>query len=166
MPAGEPSRSSVAVSDTAGPDFAGLLGSLTVALGNLTGQMAAAGQPPVPWTACHPVPLLGAVQLTSGAGSFGQPNSTGPNDPYWWDLRSLAVWGFTAGTVTFQLNSTLAGAQEIGSTTVPGEFTWSAQHLLAPRDYIIISATGVTGTVSFGGQAIEVETAWLPAYLM
>lgn len=130
------------------------------------GAAAAAGppRPRIPWAACHPVPILGGILLTSGAGTLDQPDMYGPKDPYWWDLRDLAVWGFTAGTVTVYLNSTTGGF--IAQTSTPGDFTWSAQKLLAPRDRLIFVAAGVTGSVQFGGQAIEIETAWLPEYLM
>lgn len=130
------------------------------------GVAAAAGppRPRIPWQACHPVPIMGAVPLAGGAGQLDQPDMYGPKDPFWWDLRDLSVWGFTAGTVTIFLNS--ASGTQLAVATSPGDFTWSAQKILSPRDRLIFSAAGITGSVQFAGQAIEVETSWLPEYLM
>lgn len=130
------------------------------------GVAAAAGPPAprIPWASCHPVPVLGGIPLTSGAGVLDLPDMYGPKDPFWWDLRDMSLFGWTAGTVTVYLNST--SGVILAQTTVPGDFTWSAQKLLAPRDRLVFQAAGITGTVQFGGQAVEVETAWLPEYLM
>lgn len=127
---------------------------------------AAAGplRPRIPWAYCHPVPIIGAIPITAGAGTFDQPDMYGPKDPYWWDLRDLSLWGWTAGTVTVFKNSTSGSV--LALTTTPGDFTWSAQKILGPRDRLIFVATGITGSVQFEGQAIEVETSWLPEYLM
>lgn len=130
------------------------------------GVAAAAGppMPRIPWAACHPVPIMGAIVLTAGAGTLDAADQYAPKDPYWWDLRDLSIWGFTAGTVTVFKNST-SGTQ-LAVTSVPGDFTWSAQKILGPRDRLIFVATGITGSVQFEGQAIEIETSWLPEYLM
>jgi len=149
-----------------GPELTGLLAELAVTLGSL--KQAVNGdrprKPVIPWEACHPVPILGTVQLTAGAGTLDQPDMYGPKDPYWWDLRSLGVWGFTAGTVTVFLNS--ANGQQLAAASTPGEFDWSAQRILGPRDRLIFVAAGITGTAQLGGQAIEVETSWLAEYLL
>lgn len=130
------------------------------------GAAAAAGppRPRIPWRACHPVPILGAIPLSSGAGTLDQPDMYGPKDPYWWDLRDLVAYGFTAGTITVYLNS--SAGQPLAVATVVGEFTWSANHLLAPRDRLVFVASGITGNALVGGQAVEIETLWLPEYLM
>lgn len=130
------------------------------------GVAAAAGPPTprIPWAACHPVPIMGVIPLTAGAGTLDAADLYAPKDPYWWDVRDLSVWGFTAGTVTVYKNST--SGTVLAVTSVAGDFTWSAQKILGPRDRLIFGATGITGSVQFEGQAIEIETAWLPEYLM
>ena len=175
MPRGE-RGDSVAVSDrgySGGPEFGGLLADLTVAVGQLRERMAEPGpqKPRIPWPACHPVWFTGQIPLTAGAGTLLNVNLYGPELNYWWDLRYVSVWGFTAGTVTIYRNG-LAGStlgEQLGQTTgVPGQFTWSAQTLLSPQDNLVFGATGINagGVVNVTGQAIEVETAWLPEYLM
>lgn len=136
------------------------------ALGQIQAAQAAQSRPRprVPWLSCHPVPILGAIQLAAGAGTLDQPDMYGPKDPYWWDLRRLTLWGWTAGTVTVYLNN--PNGTPLATATTPGEFTWSAQHLLTPRDRMVFSATGITGTVEIDGQAIEIETPWLSDYLV
>ena len=66
--------------------------------------------------------------------------------------------------MTINLNS--PNGMQIASATAPGEFDWSAQRLLGPREWMVFTAAGISGTVQFGGQAIEVAAAWLPEYLM
>lgn len=153
-------------SDGAGPDFMGALADLTLAVGSLGQQVknSSAPQPRVPWEACHPVGPLGAVTLSAGAGTFDQPDVMGPHDPYWWDLRKISAWGFTAGSVNFYKNS--VQGEQVGFLSGPGNIVWGLSELLAPRDRIIVVASGITGFVSFVVRAIEVETGWLPEYLL
>jgi hypothetical protein len=149
----------------AGNGTGGLVASIAVAVGQAMEDHAGRpAVPKIPWAACHPVPITGAFNLSAGAGVINSADNYGPKDPYWWDLRSLGVWGFTAGTVTVNLNS--PNGQQLASATTPGEFDWSAQRLLGPRDWMVFTATGITGTVQFGGQAIEILSPWLPEYLM
>lgn len=130
------------------------------------GAAAATGgpRPRIPWAACHPVPIMGAILITAGAGTLDQPDMYGPKDPYWWDLRDISLWGWSAGTVTLYKNST--SGTILAQATVPGNFTWSKNKILGPRDRLLFGATGITGSVQFEGQAIEVETSWLPEYIM
>jgi hypothetical protein len=55
---------------------------------------------------------------------------------------------------------------QIAGLTAPGNFTWSTQELLGPRDRLIVVAAGITGVVQFEVVAIEIATAWLPEYLL
>ena len=121
--------------------------------------------PRIPFGACHPAWQTGYIPLTAGAGSVFQPNLYGPELPYWWDLRTVSVWGWTAGTVTLYMNSQPNGEQ-VGVATTPGQFTFSAQMMMSPQDSLVLAATGITGSVFFTMRAIEVETAWLAEYLM
>lgn len=143
--------------------FTGLLLELSAAVGSLAEQVkhGGRGKPVIPWEACHPVGPIGAL---AASGTYDQPDLLGPHDPYWWDLRRFAAWGFTAGSVAIYKNST-SGTQ-LGSLTAPGNITWSAQELFAPRDRLIVVATSITGAVQFELRAIEVETLWLPEYLL
>lgn len=128
------------------------------------GQRKGERPPRIPWEACHPVWQTGAIPLTAGAGQLIQSNLYGPELPYWWDLRTVSVFGFTAGTVNVFFNS--LNGEPAGTATTPGQFTWSSQELMAPQDTLVFNATGVTGVVNLTVRAIEIETAWLPEYLM
>lgn len=141
--------------------------ALDLAVGSPARQEAEYSRPRVPWEACHPVWFTGQIPLTAGAGTLLQSNLYGPELPFWWDVRSIRVWGFTAGTVTVYRNNpgSLSGEQ-FGVATSPGEFTWSNQLLLAPQDSLVFGATGITGSVFVAGQAVEVAAAWLAEYLM
>ena len=146
-----------------GADFSGLLADLTLAVGRLGESMRRNGEKPrVPWEACHPVWFTG--QLGAGTNTLLNVNLYGPELPYWWDLRTLNFWGFTAGSVATYVNN--VNGQQIANAVTPGEFTWSGQHLLAPQDSMIFVGTGITGVVNIVGQAIEVQSEWLAEYLM
>lgn len=173
MPAGEASRDA-AVSgyhdENGQAGMAGMLAQLSLAVGTLTEQLTKPprpADPKIPWDACHPVWQTGAIPLTAGAGTLLQSSLYGPELPYWWDVRSVRLWGFSAGTVTIYRNNpgSLSGEQ-FGVTATPAEFTWSGQLLLSPQDSLVFGATGVTGSVFMAMQAIEVQSSWLPEYLM
>jgi hypothetical protein len=139
----------------------GALAELALAVGQHTKQSHGPARPRIEWASCHPVEPQAAL---SGSGTFDAADLLGPHDPYWWDLRLFAAWGFTAGTVTIYKNAT--AGQQIGALSAPGNITWSSQKLLRPRDRIIVVAAGITGNVQFSLEAIEVESRWLPEYLM
>lgn len=169
MPAGEPGRLlDVKDEGSPGDGFAGMLADLSLRVGQIADRLNGhPADPKIPWDACHPVWQTGSIPLTAGAGTLLQSGLYGPELPYWWDVRSVRVWGFTAGTVTVYRNNpgSLSGEQ-FGTATTPGEFTWSAQLLLAPQDSLVFGATGITGSVFVALQALEVKAEWLPEYLM
>lgn len=151
--------------DQDGASFSGL--AAEIILGKLD-QIAADARKPVhpriPWPACHPIWQTGQVPLTAGAGTLQAGNLYGPETPYWWDVRAISVWGFTAGSVSVFLNN--VNGEILGVATTPGQFTWSAQELLGPQDNVIWTATGITGVVNVNLRAIEVASEWLPEYLV
>lgn len=117
------------------------------------------------WADVHPVPILGAITLATGAGTWDQPDYLGPKDGYWWELHRLTVWGFTAGTVTVYKNS--SNGTRLAQFAQAGEWTWSGNmQWLAPRDRLIFVAAGITGSVQIDGMAIEVSAQTLPSYLI
>ncbi len=165
MPQGERTWATANPDQDGEPGFTGL--ALEALLGKLDGMTLARkglAEPRIPWEACHPIWFTGSIPLTGGAGTLLQSNLYGPELPYWWDVRSVALWGWTVGTVTIYRNST--SGEQFGAATTPGEFTWGAQKLIGPQDSLVFGATGITGSVFVAGQAIEVESQWLPEYLM
>jgi len=143
---------------------AGLVAQLTALAGGMQKQAQERYKPRIPWTACHPVGPQGAIALTAGAGTFLQPDILGPTTMYWWDLRKITCWGFTAGTVTVYKNQ--VNGEQVGVFPSAGLLQWGSSELLAPDDNLILVAAGITGSVQFVVRAIEVETAWLPEYLV
>src|SRR5215472_12954642 len=138
---------------------------LLAQVGQLSETRAKPAHPRIPWEACHPVNPFGAVNISAGAGSYIQPDLMGPTSPYWWDLREITAWGWTAGTVTVYRNFLTSGEQ-VAVFSTPGNFTWSTQKMLRPDDDLKISVSGITGNVQFQIEAIAIETAWLPEYLL
>lgn len=119
------------------------------------------------WQDVHLVPIIGgAVTLSAGAGTLDQPDRMGPHDPFWWDVRRLSAWGFTAGAVNVTLNDATGNGELLASFPQAGQFTWSGQVFLGPRDRLVVTATGITGNVFIAGQAAEVSSTMLPRYLL
>lgn len=142
----------------------GWFAEIGAAIGHIQEHLAGPPVPRIPWDAAHPVWFTGQIPLSSGAGTLQQKDLYGPKTGYWWDVRSIQLRGFTAGTVTVFRNSTIG--ETVAQAAAIGEFTWSAQRVLAPEDQLIFQATGITGSVFVTGAAIEVATEWLPEYLM
>lgn len=149
--------------DRAGTE--GWFAEIGAVVGNIHRAVTGPAMPRVPWEACHPVPITGQVAIVSSAGSLQAKDLYGPKTAYWWDLRRLSVYGFTAGTVTVYKNST--SSNPVHTFAAAGVQLWSAAVLMAPEDQLIFVAAGITGgPITIEGQAIEVESAWLPVYLM
>lgn len=144
-----------------GDTLTGAVAELVLAVGQLGKHAGGSPRPRIPWESCHPIGPQGAL---AGSGTVDTPDMLGPHDPYWWDLRRFAAWGFTAGTVNIYKDN--VNGIQLGSLAAPGNITWSAQELLAPRDRVIIVASSITGAVQWELRAIEVESRWLPEYLM
>jgi len=121
------------------------------------------------WQNVHMVPIL-YTGLTGLAGSTGaviaSPDRMGPSTGFWWDVRRLSIWGFTAGTVNVYLNDISGNGELVASFPQPGQYTWSGGLLLGPDDYLAAITAGVTGSVFLAGQAVEVGTRYLPDYLI
>lgn len=153
------------------PTAAGLAASLDITLGKLAGKiddyLSRQPRPGEMWQYLRPVPILpGSIPLAAGAGTLDAPGLLGPRDGFWWDVRRLSAWGFTAGTVNVYLNDATGSGELVAAYTSAGQFTWSAHLLLGPLDRLVAVASGITGTVTLAGQAIEVSAQKLPDYLI
>jgi hypothetical protein len=116
------------------------------------------------WQDLHIVPIW-AQPIAGSAGTSDQADKLGPKDGYWWDLRRLSAWGFTAGTVTVTLND--VNGEQVALFPQAGQWSWSGNLFLGPRDRLVIVTTGITGgPVQIQGQAVEISTQQLPNYLM
>lgn len=120
------------------------------------------------WQNVHLVPILGGALFGNPtAGSvLDLPDRFGPHDPYWWDVRRLSIWGFTAGTVNVYLNDATGNGELLAAFPVPGQFTWGKQLLLGPRDrLVVVVGSNITGNVQVAGQAVEVGSSYLPFFI-
>lgn len=116
------------------------------------------------WQDLHLVPVW-ASPIVGAAGTSDVADRLGPKDGYWWDLRRLTAWNFTAGTVTVTLND--INGEQIAQFTSAGQFTWSGHVFLGPRDRLIVATAGIVGgPVLVQGQAAEISTTMLPQYLL
>ena len=118
------------------------------------------------WQDLHPAPIL--TQALTGSPAAGATidviDRTQVKDSYWWDVRRLSCWGFTAGSVNVFLND--PNGEQIASFPQAGQWSWGGQLLMAPRDRLVaVVASNITGSVFFAGQVIEVASTILPQYL-
>lgn len=110
----------------------------------------------------HRAPITYAA---TGSGTFDFPDRFGPKDGFKWDVRRIAISGFTAGTVTLLKNDPVNGPT-LATWSQFGEWTWSKQQWLESRDRLIFVAAGITGNVIIDGEAIAVSQQVYAEYVM
>lgn len=110
-------------------------------------------------------PVIGQVPIVGGAGSLdnGAPQMAPPRE-HCWSIRWLSITGFSAGTVTLQINGL-----ETYYTVTPTVNAWQkmgrGELLLQPGDRITLAATGITGAVQMFGRADTFPYWHLAKYL-
>lgn len=116
-------------------------------------------------TAIRQVPIApGQVTLTAGAGTLTQQPNMGPAAGYYWGIRRLTAYGFSLGTVTIYIDN--VNGEPLVPFASQGVATFSkGQAILHPMSQLVISATGITGTVQVWGAADCFESWYLPYYL-
>jgi hypothetical protein len=119
----------------------------------------------MPLNPIRQVPLFIPVPLSGGDGTFtGLIGYQGPPVGYYWSIRRLTAQGFTAGTVVVYESS--ADGEALFPFAQAGTLTASrGEELLHPQSYLVISATGITGTVTVFGAADAVPAWYLTKYL-
>jgi hypothetical protein len=132
------------------------------AAGALDGVFAGQRLPPNP---VRQVPLFIPVPLSGGDGTFtGLIGYQGPPIGYYWSIRRLTAQGFTAGTVIVYESSvdgeTLFPFPQAGTLTAS-----RGEEMLHPQSYIVVQASGITGTVTLFGAADAVPDWYLSRYL-
>jgi hypothetical protein len=103
---------------------------------------------------------------SAGYAVLRRSSQLGPPQGFYWSVRRLTAYGFTAGTVTATLNS------RTGEPLIPwpqeGVFTFGkGELLLHPGSQMVFStlASGLTGTVQIYGAADVFESWYLPYYI-
>ncbi len=116
--------------------------------------------------AIRQVPLTAnQMVLSSGAGTIDSPDTLMAKTGYYWCVRRLTLSGFTAGTAVVYLNA--AGGEPVLPFSSAGSFTFGKGHILMhPGERLVVTATGITGTVQLNGAADVVEARFLYDYLI
>ena len=115
-------------------------------------------------SALRVVTFAGAVSLSGGAGTYDQPDQMQAKTGYIWSIRRLTITGFSAGTVIAYRNNT-AGEQMVPYPLAATNTFGKGEMRLMSEDRLIISATSITGTVTFYGEADCFETWYRPFYM-
>jgi hypothetical protein len=104
------------------------------------------------------------VALTGGAGILVNPTLLAAPPDCIWDLKRLAVWGWSAGTVTVYITN--PANEVLLPYSVPGTATFGkAQALLDPGEYLYVDATGITGNVYVAGMALCMKSWYMQEYV-
>lgn len=104
------------------------------------------------------------VPLSAGAGVLNEPSQYGPPTLFYWSVRRITCWGFTAGTVTGYLDS--VNGEAVAPFAQAGVFTFGKGELLInPQSWLVFQAAGITGTVAVAGRADQFPVSHLRYYL-
>jgi hypothetical protein len=143
----------------------GATAKLTLALNSLAGEMAADRERRRrAATVIRQVPFAAPITLVGGAGVLQQPGTFGVPQGFYWCVRRLAAQGFSAGTVTVNVDN--ANGEPLPPFPQAGVFTFGrAEVLLHPMSQLVFTAAGITGTVQIYGAADAFESWYLPTYL-
>jgi hypothetical protein len=112
----------------------------------------------------------GLIPIAASAGTLAQDPMFGPNTGFFWSVRRLTAWGFSAGTVQVFMNST--NGELLPSFAQAGSLTFGrGELLLQPNDNLYFVASGITLAAGFAGVQIQGvadngELWILPDYLL
>ena len=90
----------------------------------------------------------------------------GPPAGFYWSVRRLTAYGFTAGTVVATIDN--RNGEPVAPFPQEGVFTFGKGELLIhPGSQLIFSAlaSGITGTIQIYGAADMFESWYLPYYI-
>lgn len=111
------------------------------------------------------VPLTSPqMALTAGAGMIDIPDLLMARTGQYWSVRRLTLSGWSAGSVTVWKNG------PVGEVLLPFPVPATAtigrgEMILEPGARLVVTATGITGTVQMNGAADMFEDWYLPFYI-
>lgn len=123
-----------------------------------------------------PFMLPPAILTATSVGSFlDVPGQFGPPTGWFWDITSLSLSGFTAGSVAVAKNAPMTDAngnpiavEPVASFTQAGivAFPQKGNPLLAWGDRLVFSVTSaITGVVQISGSVIQVPSERIDDYV-
>lgn len=113
--------------------------------------------------AIRQIPLV-APQATASPFVIDSPDNLAAKTGYCWGVRRLALTGFSAGSATVYLNSTVGEPVAVYGT--PGVLMFGRGDLiLTPGDRLVVAGTGITGFIQLNGRADCFESWYLPYYI-
>jgi hypothetical protein len=125
----------------------------------------------------YPFNLPPAILSATTMGSFTNPGTdqSGPATGWFWDVTSLSLTGFTAGSVGVSKNApyiTPAGnpfaIEPVAQFTAAGtqNFPQKGTPLLDSNDYLVFTVlTAITGVVNISGTVIMIPAERIDEYL-
>lgn len=112
----------------------------------------------------QPTFFYGPITLSGGAGSLF---TDGPSTGLCWSIRRLSLTGYSAGTVTLQKNSSIAGADLVFPPSVAGVFQIGrGEALFQPDEILVFVATGITLSANSPGVTISGTADSFPAWML
>lgn len=165
QPGGRPGPVPAGPAPAAGAELQ-VLASLAASLGDVAAEMRAERDRRARLAeAIWPVGPYTIFHSTSSGAVIDRPELMGPRDGYAWDLRFLTAVGFSAGTVTVNLNSS-AGPQVLAYPQAGVYQFGKMQLLLRAGDRLVVTTAGITGTVDMVISYVRVKLAALSDYAL
>jgi hypothetical protein len=107
------------------------------------------------------------VTLSAGATTgtyFAQSPNLGPAAGYMWSVRALIAQGYTAGTVNVWRDN--AAGEQFAGFPQAGLYTFGrGERLLWPMSQMVVTASGITGTLAIYGHADLFPSWYLAEYI-
>ena len=102
--------------------------------------------------------------LAGGAGTLDMPDSLAAKTGFYWSVRRLTAVGWSAGSVTVFADSVVG--EPLAPFPAPAVLTFGrGELLLNPGSRLVVSATGITGSVQLWGKADCFPTWMLARYM-
>ena len=111
---------------------------------------------------------LTAPQATASPWVIDVPDLLMAKTGYYWDVRRLALTGWSAGSVNVYRNGFAGqGGDLVATFATPGVSVYGKAHImLHPGDKLVVIGTGITGFVQLVGSVVALESHLLAEYLM
>lgn len=115
------------------------------------------------------------IPVTGSAGLLASGDQMGPMTGYYWSVRRIVTYGYSAGSVTVYRNAVATGfganAAAIGEQLITfpqaGTYTFGrGEILLRPDDNMMLVAAGVTLAAGQGGITVYGDADCFPSWLL
>jgi hypothetical protein len=166
QPGGRPGPVPAGPAPAAGAELQ-VLASLAASLGDVAAEMRAERDRRARLAeAIWPVGPYSIVHSTTSSATIDRPELMGPRPGYAWDLKFLTAVGFSAGSVNVYLNGVSNNTQMLTFPQAGVYQFGKLQLLLRGGDRLVVTTTGITGTVDMTLAYVRIKLDTLSDYAL